>query len=263
MYGFRVALHGMTASFREPSSHLYQRTFPLPPISAMVGLAGAAMGMAFQDAWLFFKENLVAVGVRGAAGGRGIDLWGYRKVVTPNKTEKNAARKIGLAKIVRRDILNREFLAYPMFDICFASPRDDVSGSLRAAFADPHYALSLGGSDDIAMVHSLSDISELKRSRGDLSINSGSVMIEGNWIDKIAFDWEAIKRSGVAKTLSPPIARRLAVDFRFDGEERRGLRYELFTVLSDGQRLAEPVEFFAIGEKGGKGEKKFPLYFIS
>lgn len=44
MYGFFVSLHGMTASFREPGSHLYQATLPLPPISALVGMAGAALG---------------------------------------------------------------------------------------------------------------------------------------------------------------------------------------------------------------------------
>ena len=68
MYGFFVSLHGMTASFREPGSHLYQATLPLPPISALVGMAGAALGKSFEKAWPFFKDAGLFVGVSGRAG---------------------------------------------------------------------------------------------------------------------------------------------------------------------------------------------------
>ncbi len=52
-----------------------------------------------------------SVGVSGKPEGTGIDLWNYDKMAVPKGSEESARAKLyGLSKVVRKDILNREFL---------------------------------------------------------------------------------------------------------------------------------------------------------
>lgn len=243
MHGFRVSLSGSTASFREQGAQLYQATLPLPPISTLVGIAGAAVGKRFEDAWEFFRTAGLFVGVAGASRGRGTDLWRYRKIATPKSdVEKKWKKEYGLSKIERADILNREFLAFPRFHIFYALENAEEANRLRKAFFDPVYALSLGTSDDIAMIEEISALSVVKE--GIESDSFQNILLEGDFSDRIRFDWDVLKRSGVAHVLKAPIVRPLVVDFSFKGSgqrmERRGSRYRLFTFLSGIQRLTEP-----------------------
>jgi CRISPR-associated protein Cas5t len=256
MYGFYVSFRGVTASFREPGAHLYHVTLPLPPISTMIGLAGAALGKDFKGAWDFFKANAIAVGVKGTSEGKGIDLWRYKKMAAQAKTdeEKTVMKEFDRKQIVRDDILNREFLAYPKVEICYAAPEIKVVEELRDSFCGPCYALSLGSSDDIAKIESISRIYKQDEMRNVTSL--GGTLLEGTLLENIAFDWEAIKKSGVAKTLKAPMMKQLIVDFEFDGEKRRGIRYSPFTFLIGEHRLDKPVAVFAIEEQF------FPIFSI-
>jgi CRISPR-associated protein Cas5t len=256
MYGFYISLQGMTASFREPGTQLYQVSLPLPPISTMVGLAGAALGLGFKDVWDFFKKNDAAVGVKGETGGRGIDLWRYKKVASPKtEDEKALIKELGWVKATRADILNREFLASPKYEVCYAAPRREIVEDLRRAFENPRYALSLGSSDDIVTLRQMSGIHELTENTNTVSLKN--TLIEGDFVDQVTFDWEAIKKNGVARTLRVPVTKQLVVDFKFDGETRQGIRYRLFTFLIGEQRLHKPVRVFALKDQ------IFPLYIIS
>ena len=255
MYGFSVSLYGVTASFREPSSHLYQTTLPLPPISALVGLAGAAVGKSFVDAWCFFKTAGLAVGVSGHVNGSGIDLWKYRKMVTPkSEEEKETAKTLGRTKIARSDILNREFLAYPCFCVDYAFTVQTMAEDIRQSFLNPSYALSLGNSDDIAFVKNVSGIEE---TREEEISSFKDTLLEGDHAGGVSFDWEMIKKSSIAKTLNAPIVRRLIIDFEFDKETRRGTRYKEFTFLMGAQRLTQSQKVSVLGESNT------PLYFLS
>ena len=243
MYGFFVSLHGMTASFREPGSHLYQATLPLPPISALVGMAGAATGRTFEEAWQYFKGARLFVGALGCAEGRGIDLWNYDKMALPRGNEESARAKLyGLSKVVRKDILNREFLASPRFTVFYAFDGQQEASRLRTAFIDPAYALSLGNSDDIAMVKEVSELCDL--GEGEVSAVFRDTLLAGDYAEGVQFDWEALKRSCVAKTLNAPLVRPLIVDFEFEGAERHGSRYRLFTFLTGHQRLQRAQRAF-------------------
>jgi CRISPR-associated protein Cas5t len=247
----------MTASFREPGAHLYHITLPLPPISAMIGLAGAALGKDFKRTWAFFKTNAIAVGVNGTSDGNGIDLWRYKKMAAQPKTdeEKTVMKEFDRNQIVRGDILNREFLAEPEFNICYTAPESNVIEELRNSFRSPCYALSLGSSDDIAKVKYVSEICKPDE-RNDVTSLRGT-LVKGTLLDNIAFDWEAIKKSGVAKILKAPMVKQLIVDFEFNGEKRRGIRYSPFTFLIGEHRLDNPVTVFAI-------EKQFfPIFSIA
>jgi len=88
MFGFSVAMAAQTASFREPSAHLYQKSLPLPPLSALAGIAGAAAGLEFSMAWKLLKERRAMFGVCGQSRGMGIDLWSYDKIALPKSLEE-------------------------------------------------------------------------------------------------------------------------------------------------------------------------------
>lgn len=255
MYGFSVSLCGLTASFREPGSHLYQATLPFPPVSALVGMAGAAFGKTFQEAWTFFKSKELCVGVSGATEGSGIDLWKYKKIAdAKDEQEKNFVKLHGLSKIVRDDILNREFLVNPRFRAFYAMSDKNVAETLRAAFLDPVYALSLGASDDIARTEGVSALCDV--SEGSASHFFCNTFLEGDHSQEVHFDWEALKRACVAQTLKATLVRPLIVDFKFKKEERHGSRYRLFTFLTGFQRLERPQSAFLFN---GENEA-MPLY---
>lgn len=255
MYGFFVLLHGMTASFREPGSHLYQATLPLPPISALVGMAGAALGKSFEKAWPFFKDAGLFVGVSGRAGGNGIDLWNYDKMAVPKGSEESAHAKLyGLSKVVRKDILNREFLADPEFVVFYALRDQEKAACLHSAFKDPVYALSLGSSDDIALVRDVSALCAI--GDGEESDSFADTLLPGDHADDVRFDWDALKRACVVQTLKAPMVRPLIVDFEFKGDERHGSRYRLFTFLSGHQRIQNPQRAFRFPNV----ESPVPLY---
>lgn len=249
MYGFSVLFHGVTGSFREPSSHLYQSTLPLPPVSALVGIAGAASGKSFEDAWTNFMDTGLFVGASGNIQGRGIDLWNYHKVANIKEdNEKKLAKELGWSKIVRRDILNREFLAYPYITAFYAFKDKEHAVNLRAAFLDPVYALSLGNSDDIACIKNVSNVSELAEEQ-DVSSFKDTFML-GDHADEVCVNWEKLKKASVAQTIRAPLVRKLIVDFEFKKSERHGNRFHPFTFLSGEQYLSHPQRAFRFEEKG-------------
>lgn len=242
MKGFYIILTGYTASFREPSSHLYQRTFPLPPISAMAGLAGAALGEEFSNAWNYFKKNNICVGVRGMGKGRAIDLWGYNKMVVPkNPDEKTGTSSLNLDKALRRDILNREFIAYPCYNVYYCCENSDVINNLHAAFKNTAYALSLGGSDDIAMLKYISDIKSISAKD---TVYFDNTLVPGDVSNNIFFDWEMIKKSSVSHTIVAPLVGNLIVDFDFTNGIRKSKIYKEFTFLSGNQVLKSSVSAY-------------------
>jgi CRISPR-associated protein Cas5t len=169
--------------------------------------------------------------------------------------EKTVMKEFDRNQIVRGDILNREFLAYPEVEICYTAQESKAVEELRDSFCSPCYALSLGSSDDIAKVKHVSQICEPDE-RNDVTFLGGT-LVEGTLLENIAFDWEAIKKSGVAEILKSPIVKQLTVDFEFDGEHRRGIRYAPFTFLIGKHRLDKPVTAFEI-----EGQV-FPIFSIA
>lgn len=257
MYGFSVSLAAQTASFREPSAHLYQKTYPLPPISTIAGIAGAACGLEFSQAWRYLKENNLYLGVTGSFCGTGIDLWRYNKIAVPkSKEERDSAKKLNLAKILRNDILNREFLYDTKFTLYYAAQNSDFVCRLAEAFKDPGYAISLGNSDDIAMVRSVSDIYEVGTSAATSLKNT---VIEGDLSKEVGFDWDALQKTSVSQTLRAPVIGRLIVDFEFNDMERKPKAYQQFTFLFGEHVLRTPrpahsfcgtnVSLYCIGDR--------------
>lgn len=238
MYGFSVLLAAQTASFREPSAHLYQKTYPLPPISTIAGIAGAACGLEFSQAWRYLKENNIYLGVTGICRGTGIDLWRYNKIAVPkSKEEKEGAKKLSLAKILRNDILNREFLYDTKFSLYYAAQNRDFVCRLAEAFKDPGYAISLGNSDDIAMVRSISEVCDVTATA---TVSLKNTAVAGEISKDVGFDWDSLQKTSVSQTLRAPMISKLIVDFEFKDTERKPINYQPFTFLFGEHILRSP-----------------------
>lgn len=241
MNGFSIVLLAETASFRDPGGQLYHTTFPLPPVSTIIGIAGAALGFPFQQTWEYFLANDINIGVKdisrsllGMPPGRGLDLWKYRKIVT---------------KEIRSDILKREFLFRPAFRLCYSCQDKEILEQLRQAFLSPAWALSLGTSDDIALLKEISEIEEVKE------VDGGTVeliysLIPGDQSSNYSFDWTSICNIPIRAPLQLPMVKQLPVDFLFGpGGERKGSEYRPFTFLSGFQRLKNPRPAHIFGQE--------------
>jgi CRISPR-associated protein Cas5t len=236
MHGFYVILSAETASFRDPGGQLYQATLPLPPVSTIIGIAGAAMGLNFQEIWEFFKAHDIRVGtrsIRGRESGKGLDLWKYQKIVS---------------KEVRSDILKREFLFHPTYILFYGCHNREALVLLHKAFLDPAWALSLGTSDDIALIKKVSNIEEILETNG-VNVDYKDSLIPGDQTNNYSFDWEEVSRSPVRTLLELPTVKQLPVDFSFTGNgERKGSLYQPFTFLSGSHCLKSPCPTYIFDE---------------
>ncbi|PKM81754.1 MAG: CRISPR-associated protein Cas5 [Firmicutes bacterium HGW-Firmicutes-14] len=244
MYGFSVVLSAETASFRDPSGQLYHATFPLPPLSTLIGIAGAAIGMNFQQVWNFFKEKDVRAGVKDISkkvNGKGIDLWKYQKIVS---------------KETRSDILKREFLFRVTYCLYYGCNDVVALEDVRKGFVSPAWALTLGNSDDIAKIKEVSKIQKVSEGTVDTG-GIKKILVPGNHSEDFSFDWQTIKNTPVRTTLELPLVKQLPVDYIFteDGE-RKGCRYKPFTFLTGMQQLKSSCKVFSFGNE------KIPLISI-
>jgi CRISPR-associated protein Cas5t len=235
MYGFSVVLSSETASFRDPGGQLYHATLPLPPVSTIIGIAGAALGYPFQQIWEFFQGNDILTGVRDMSRnrpGKGLDLWKYHKIKTNE---------------VLSDVVKREFLFRPVFCLYYACENKEIMEKLWDAFKSPAWALSLGMSDDMAYIEKVSRIDTVNNVDGG-SVELKYSLIPGDHSDNYSFDWEAISGTPIRTSLELPVVKLLPVDYIFgpDGE-RKGCEYKPFTFLSGIQRLKNPCPVYAFG----------------
>ncbi|MBO8158559.1 CRISPR-associated protein Cas5 [Thermosyntropha sp.] len=247
MYGFYVHLKADFASFRDPGGQLYHSCLPLPPFSTLVGLAGAALGKNFKEVLQFFKENNIKTGAAGMHWGKGIDLWNYSKIKSGNKIEK--------------DIVNREFLTFISLWVFYANEDKSVLEQLQEAFQNPVFCLTIGTSDDLVKILEVSPcfmIEKLNSSQFSTGMGlEGFVLFPGDIEDNYRLDWDEIKQSRLDVILSTPVVKKLPVDYSFDGEVRKGERYEVFSFLPGWVNLKEETEVYCF-------EKfKIPLFSLA
>jgi CRISPR-associated protein Cas5t len=241
MNGFSIVLSAETASFRDPGGQLYHATLPLPPVSTIIGIAGAALGLPFQEAWGFFQIYDINVGVkdisrswRGTPPGKGLDLWKYRKIVTNE---------------IRSDILKREFLFRPVFRLYYSCEVIAPLEKLRQAFLSPAWALTLGTSDDIASLREVSGIEIVEEVTGG-SVELNYSLIPGDQSDNYSFDWTTICNIPIRAPLQLPMVKQLPVDFKFGSDgDRKGSEYRPFTFLSGFQHLKNPCPAYIFGQE--------------
>lgn len=155
-----VALRAQTASFRNPDFQNFQKTFPLPPPTTVVGLAGAALGLSPQAAQAYFEQVHFRMGVRGGSRGQARDLWKYRT-------------------LPGRSVITRELLIDGWFQLVLGSTDHTLVRQLAAGLEAPVQALTLGQSDSLAKVVRVELLSgETKANRCTSALVEGDVLAE-------------------------------------------------------------------------------------
>jgi len=234
MYGFSVFLSAQTASFRDPGAQLYHATLPMPPVSTIIGIAGSALGFAFDAAWKYFKDNRISVGVikrtqSEKEPGQGLDLWKYRKLKSGNNIES--------------DIVKREFLFQVAYQLCYGAEEKSVINELYQAFNNPHWALTLGNSDDLAKIDKVSIVTELEAAAPTIELKE--CLVIGDHTQDFLFVWEDIKNKPLNVKLNLPMTKSLPVDFTFSSNGvRTASKFSYFTFLTELHKLRNPGESY-------------------
>ncbi len=148
-----VSVTAPVASFRRPMDHTYQQTFPVPPPTTLLGLAGAALGLNEQHLWdkdgIWRYLRVSALSLHPT--GRMKDLWTVYKI-------KNR-------RLVEHSPYFRELL-YNVHGVLLYSGEADLLDRLQEGFLNPVYPLSLGREDELLLVQSVTreDIQPLEPS---------------------------------------------------------------------------------------------------
>ena len=207
-----VALRAQTASFRNPDFQNFQKTFPLPPPTTVVGLAGAALGLSPAAAQAFFEQAPFRMGVRGAARGQARDLWKYRT-------------------LPGRSVITRELLIDGWFQIVFGSTDHALVRQLAASLEAPAQALTLGQSDSMAKVMRV----ELLSGETEAT-HCTSALVEGDVLADVLA--QAKWGQGFSLTVrdTDPMAYQLPVRFHYKSEYgvRAVVQRRLFSFVGTG-----------------------------
>ena len=233
MFYFALETYAPTASFRLPETHTFQQTLSLPPVTTLVGLAGAALGLPFELAMGLREDGLVC-GIWGRHGGEASDLWKFQKIKSGE---------------VISAVLTREMLYDLELYIVYAHHNKEKIKNLRKAFLCPVYALSAGTSDDLIK---LRRIGEVREAGAEPCLHYEHTVLPGD--HSINFK-SSLKMENIPlkKPVRAPRVFLLPVSFTFNGEERRVKSRAHFTFIDTPVTLKEPVP--AIATEG----KVFPL----
>lgn len=227
MFAFIVKGFAQTASFRIPESHTFQQTLPLPPITTLAGLMGAAIGLSFQEAISFREQNGILFGVIGSNIGEMKDLWKY------NKVKSNEFLK---------DVLIREFLTDFSLRIAIASEERTALSEIRESFCNPKYALTLGNSDDLFKITHVSPI--VKAEKIECSTFENTVLPGNQTLDyESAID---LKNTPITYRVKAPQVFLLPTSFNFKGEERRVSKRQQFTFVGSPIKLKQPLSVYKV-----------------
>lgn len=218
MFALTIKAFATTASFRIPENHTFQQTLPLPPMTTLTGLMGAALGLSFEEAMKFRKENKVLFGVIGSHKGEMRDLWKYNKIKSGESL---------------KDVLIREYLTE--FSLIFAVGSEDKTTliKVRDSFCNPTYALTAGNSDDLLKICKVSNIIE--------TIDEPYSDFENTILpDDQTAQYESLidlKNAPITDTVRAPQVFLLPTAFKFNGEERRVIERKQFTFIGSPIRL--------------------------
>ncbi len=227
MFGFVVRGFAVTASFRVPESHTFQQTLPLPPVTTLIGLMGAAMGLDFQSAVAFREENGILFGVSGTNLGEMKDLWKYNKVKSGESL---------------KDVIVREYLTDFSLFLAVGSENQSALLKVNDCFRDPKYALTLGNSDDLLKIK---DISSVDWADEKQTIEFENSVLAGDQTSEYESALD-LRDTPLTYRVRAPQVFLLPTAFRFEGEERRVTERKHFTFVGSPIRLKQPILAYRI-----------------
>lgn len=227
MFAFIVKGFSVTASFRIPESHTFQQTLPLPPVTTLTGLMGAATGLDFEKAMTFRKQKNILFGVIGSHRGEIKDLWKYNKIKSGESL---------------KDVLIREYLTDFSLILAIAAEDPTVLSEVRECFCNPRYPLTLGNSDDLFKIKYIGAIVEAKKEQCSTFENT---ILRGNQ----TLDYESaldLKNTPITYRVRAPQVFLLPTSFNFKREERRVNKREQFTFIGSPIKLKNPLLVYKI-----------------
>jgi CRISPR-associated Cas5-like protein len=144
----RLHLRGLLNSYRDPKTHKIHRTFPFPPRTTLIGLAGAALGLSEDVLWDECKDLQVAV----------VDITKDNILHGTGRAEDLVRYKKYKDSTIETSIYIRELIYKPEYMIYYALDGGYVLDQLQEAFLNPKYALSLGRDDELVMLHAIEKV---------------------------------------------------------------------------------------------------------
>ncbi len=222
MLGFVVRGFAVTASFRIPESHTFQQTLPMPPVTTLTGLMGAAIGLNFESAMAFKEKNGILFGLQATSKGEMKDLWKYNKIKSGESV---------------KDVLVREYLTDFSLTLAVASLNENALSVVRDGFRNPRYALTLGNSDDLLKIKSVGSVVPTNDIQNSLFENT---LLAGDY----TLDYESpldLEKTPITYRVRAPQVFLLPTAFTFDGEERRVKERRHFTFVGSPIKLKSPI----------------------
>jgi len=222
MYCVRITLRAPTASFRIPEYHTFQQTLPLPPITTIRGILGAAGGLDCEGIQNYTKVNDIKMGVVGHSQGRYKDLWKYTKIKD---------------KEVVKAVLTREYIYSLDLELYYACDNKDIINELQNWFLNPKYALSAGNSDDLAKILDVSQIAELDLVEAN---DFSNTILPGDHSDNYISNID-IEKAPIMRDIFVPQVYLLPSEFEFKGIERRVSQRKHYTFIDTPVLLKKPL----------------------
>lgn len=252
MFAFIVKGFAETSSFRVPESHTFHQTLPLPPITTLTGIMGAAIGLSFEEAMSFRKQKGILFGVIGSNKGEMKDLWKYNKLETDKKEKEKLIEELltdlkdklqkGAYPIFRKDVLIREFLIHVSLTIAIASQDQKVLSKVREGFCNPKYALTLGNSDDLFKIVHVTPIVEAEKVE---CLTFENTVLAGDQ----TLDYESaidLRNTPITYRVRAPQVFLLPTAFNFKGGERRVSKRQQFTFVGSPIKLKQPLSVYKV-----------------
>jgi CRISPR-associated protein Cas5t len=211
-----IPLRSVTASYRNPEFQNFHKSFPLPPPTTLIGLAGAALGLSPKAAQDFFDETPFRAGVCGTSAGMTTDLWKYDT-------------------FGGRSIIKRELFFQNRLWVVFGSENEATVEQIHTAFRSPRYALTLGASDSLVCVDSPRiHLTEEVQSQ----TSAANALAEGDLVQHVLD--QAIATGGsfsLNLSTADPVAYPLPVRFQYESDYgiRRVVKRKVFSFI--GPRL--------------------------
>lgn len=227
-----VEAYAEVASYRIPEYHNFHKTLPLPPPTALIGMAGAALGL---EAWLaqrWFDDNGLEIGVYGTYEGLYTDLW---KIASTKKETESS-------------IVKREYLFRNNYVFVFGGS-ESLTGQLAEAFANNHYALTAGNSDSLMKIMASAVY-------GDADIRQVNAVehcvLMGDFRSSLSISLERLQpnKAYQYKTMLSPVTYNLPYAFDYAEDGTRTIRQrKQVTFVGTRAELSDGIVLKAIAHK--------------
>lgn len=236
MYIFYLDTVAETASFRVPETHTYHETLPLPPRTTLIGMAGAALGLPYEEAYKFINDIPIYVGVSGSSLSIFKDLWNYRKITNKSYTNEQIKDRQHYSIVIR------EYLYQLSSRLYFGCEKCEELEKIKTAFSSPVYPITAGNSDDLLKIKKISSIQEF--SKEEVSEFSNTC-IPGD-ISSLYRPVIKITDTPITQTVFDPRIYRLPFSFTFEGNKRIVSEKRIFSFIQTPIRLKSSIFAFLI-----------------